>query len=87
MTIAVPTAPQFELQPYKSLSNDELQQRIDKSNLDLAIAVGDEVDFLCLRVIMFLGRLTGREAGFGEAEVHPAPGSPLDAVYVTRTAP
>jgi SAM-dependent methyltransferase len=26
------------------------------------------------------------EAGFGEAEVHPAPGQPLDAVYVTRAA-
>jgi quinolinate synthase len=30
MTIAAPPAPQFALQPYKSLSNDELQQRIDK---------------------------------------------------------
>ena len=30
MTTAAPAAPQFELQPYKSLSNDELQQRIDK---------------------------------------------------------
>ena len=30
MTIAAPPAPQFELQPYKSLSNEELQRRIDK---------------------------------------------------------
>ena len=30
MTIAAPPAPQFELQPYKSLSNAELQRRIDK---------------------------------------------------------
>ena len=26
------------------------------------------------------------EAGFDEAQVHPAPGNPLDAVYVTRAA-
>ena len=26
------------------------------------------------------------EAGFDKAQVHPAPGNPLDAVYVTRTA-
>jgi quinolinate synthase len=30
MTTAAPAAPQFELQPYKSLANDELQRRIDK---------------------------------------------------------
>jgi SAM-dependent methyltransferase len=30
------------------------------------------------------GMLT--EAGFGPADVHPAPGHPFDAVYVTRTA-
>ena len=33
-----------------------------------------------------LARRMLAEAGFGEAEVHPAPGHPFDAVYVTRTA-
>jgi SAM-dependent methyltransferase len=33
-----------------------------------------------------LARRMLTEAGFGPAEVHPAPGHPFDAVYVTRTA-
>jgi len=33
-----------------------------------------------------LARRMLTEAGFGPADVHPAPGHPFDAVYVTRTA-
>ena len=33
-----------------------------------------------------LARRMLTEAGFGPADVHPAPGTPFDAVYVTRTA-
>ena len=33
-----------------------------------------------------LARRMLTEAGFGPADVHPAPGQPFDAVYVTRTA-
>jgi SAM-dependent methyltransferase len=33
-----------------------------------------------------LARRMLAEAGFGPAEVHPAPGQPFDAVYITRTA-
>lgn len=33
-----------------------------------------------------LARRMLAEAGFGPADVHPAPGHPFDAVYVTRTA-
>ena len=33
-----------------------------------------------------LARRMLTEAGFGPADVYPAPGQPLDAVYVARTA-